>query len=63
MYERINYHGPLLQADGSKGQLGTLAEEFLNARVPTEAQFTDHLLESRLVGACKGQVFTFHIQM
>ncbi|XP_038550193.1 uncharacterized protein LOC119883556 isoform X2 [Micropterus salmoides] len=29
-------------------QLGALVEEFLNIRVPTEAQFTEHLLASRL---------------
>lgn len=30
-------------------QHGALVEEFLNIRVPTEAQFTEHLLASRSV--------------
>ncbi|XP_042269345.1 uncharacterized protein LOC121898387 isoform X2 [Thunnus maccoyii] len=33
--------------DASDGQQGALVEEFLNIRVPTEAQFTEHLLASR----------------
>lgn len=35
--------------DASEGQHGALVEEFLNIRVPNEAQFTEHLLASRLV--------------
>lgn len=38
---------------GSEGRRGTLVEEFLNIRVPTEAQFTEHLLASRLVRKIK----------
>ncbi|XP_030007196.1 uncharacterized protein LOC115431086 [Sphaeramia orbicularis] len=34
--------------DASEEQYGALIEEFLNIRVPTEAQFTEHLLASRL---------------
>ncbi|XP_068173588.1 uncharacterized protein [Antennarius striatus] len=34
--------------NASGGQYGTLVEEFLNIRVPTEAQFTEPLLASRL---------------
>ncbi|XP_068592031.1 uncharacterized protein [Cebidichthys violaceus] len=34
--------------NASEGQHGALVEEFFNIRVPTEAQFTEHLLASRL---------------
>ncbi|XP_068441414.1 uncharacterized protein [Clinocottus analis] len=34
--------------NASEGQHGALVEEFLNIRIPTEAQFTEHLLASRL---------------
>ncbi|XP_036928145.1 uncharacterized protein LOC119004899 isoform X4 [Acanthopagrus latus] len=34
--------------DASEGRHGALVEEFLNIRVPDEAQFTEHLLASRL---------------
>lgn len=56
---RLIITGPLSQADGSKGQLGTLAEEFLNGRVPSEARFTDHLLASRWVRPCEMLVSPF----
>ncbi|KAM7413317.1 hypothetical protein PAMA_020621 [Pampus argenteus] len=36
------------KCDASKEQQGALVEEFLNIRVPTEAQFVEHLLVSRL---------------
>ncbi|XP_067364271.1 uncharacterized protein si:ch211-286b4.4 [Channa argus] len=36
------------KVDASEGLHGALVEEFLNIRVPTEAQFTEHLLASRL---------------
>ena len=35
--------------DASEGQQGALVEDFFNSRVPTEAQFTEHLLASRFV--------------
>lgn len=54
---------PLSQAGGSEGRLGTLAEEFLNGRVPTEAQFTDQLLASRLVRPCEIEVSPFTYRM
>lgn len=41
------------QFDSPEGPHGTLVEEFLNIRVPTEAQFTEHLLVSRLVRKIK----------
>uniref|UniRef100_UPI0037E8190E uncharacterized protein n=1 Tax=Semicossyphus pulcher TaxID=241346 RepID=UPI0037E8190E len=34
--------------DASEGQHGALVEEFLNIRVPSEQQFTEHLLSKRL---------------
>ncbi|XP_062275615.1 uncharacterized protein si:ch211-286b4.4 [Scomber scombrus] len=34
--------------DASKGQQAALVEEFLNIKISTEAQFTEHLLASRL---------------
>ncbi|KAA8594284.1 hypothetical protein FQN60_005118, partial [Etheostoma spectabile] len=36
------------KCDASEEQHDTLVEEFLNIRVPTEAQFTEHLLACRL---------------
>lgn len=60
---RLIITAPLSQADGSEGQLGTLAEEFLNGRVPAEAQFTDHLLASRLVRQCEIEISPFTYKM
>lgn len=61
-YGQSNYGRPLSQADGSKAHPGTLVEEFLDCRVPSEEQLTDHLLASRLAGSARDASFTFHIQ-
>ena len=42
-----------LKFNGPEGQYGTLAEEFVNTCIPTETQFTEHLLASRLAGTMK----------
>ncbi|XP_075892173.1 uncharacterized protein LOC142895201 [Nelusetta ayraudi] len=47
---KLSFRWSKEEAGGSEGRLGTLAEEFLSGRVPTEAQFTDQLLASRLEG-------------
>lgn len=44
--------------DASGGWHSALVDEFLNIRVPTQAQFTEHLLASRLVRMINLQ---FHI--